>query len=84
MFPANANQLEKIRLSYKKYLFEGNSSFKAAFLATSENGFIHTVYIDAEKKTMTLKDDNDFFVNMTSFEEETPIIIKKQSFSFTI
>jgi hypothetical protein len=50
MVPVNESQLEKIRNDFERFKFAGNSDFKAAYLATSENGFVHTVYGDAEKK----------------------------------
>ena len=84
MKACSPEQLKKVQLDYDAFRRDNVSNFKAAFLATSSNGFIHTVYIDAEQKEMTLKSDDDHFIKMVAFEEKTPVIITKQSFSFTV
>jgi hypothetical protein len=84
MVPVNESQLEKIRNDFERFKFAGNSDFKAAYLATSENGFVHTVYGDAEKKTIALKNDDDCFVCMHLVEIKVPVVITKQSFVFGI
>lgn len=84
MVHINEMQLEKIRNDYERFKLLGNSSFKAAYLATSENGFVHTVYIDSDKKIMTLKNDDECFLCMHSVEIRKPIVITEQDFVFDI
>jgi hypothetical protein len=88
MVPVNESQLEKIRNDFERFKLAGNSDFKAAYLATSENGFIHSAYTvfdnDNGRKMIALKNDADCFVCMHQVEIKVPVVITKQSFIFGI